>query len=167
MATRTAPAVGALTMTKSAASLHLIDASGDLHAESVYAAGDGLGDLAAIEALAADYQPATQASLWKVTQTLEWEGDADPDNADVGQRNSVKDGINLLFKNITLAQSQTPRVIAPVAAIMQGNQDIPLLSDAILTALITEYLANALSGYSLNSAQYTERRERQNNPRIK
>jgi hypothetical protein len=49
---------------------------------------------------------------------------------------------------------------------MQGNQDIPLLSSAEMTALILAELA-ILTGYSLESAQFTERRERSNNPRIK
>lgn len=165
--TRTAPTVGALTITKSAASLHLIDASGDLHAESVYNAGDGLGDVAEIEAIAADYQATTQASLWKVTQTIEWEGDADPDNALALYRGSVKDGINLLFKDIAAGTRQTPRVVAPIADIMQGNQDIPLLTAAALQALILQYQVAALATYELASAQYTERKERSNNPRIK
>lgn len=167
MATRTAPTVGALTITRSSASMSLIDASGDLHTESVYALEDGMSDLAEVEALAADYQAATQASLYKVTQTIEWEGDADPDNADVGQRNSVKDGINLLFGNIALDKTQTPRLIAPIGAVMQGNQDIPLLSSTELEALILQYLAAALAGYNLKSAQYTQRKERFNNPRVK
>lgn len=165
--TRTAPTVGAITTTSSGATIHLIDASGDLHSETVYAVGDALADLAEVEALVVDYQAATQASVWKVTQTFVWEGDADPDNAEVGQRNSVKDGINLLFKNVALLKSQTPRLVAPVGATMQGNQDIPLLSSTEMTNLITQYLVAALAGYNLASAQYTERRERSNNPRVK
>jgi len=49
---------------------------------------------------------------------------------------------------------------------MQGNQDIPLLTAAEFIALIQSYQV-LLTGYSLASAQYTERRERKNNPRIK
>jgi len=48
---------------------------------------------------------------------------------------------------------------------MQGNQDIPLLSG--MTTLITEIGALIGAGYSLLSAQFTERRERSNNPRIR
>jgi len=165
--TRTAPVVGALTTTSSGLTIHLIDASGDLHTETVYAAGDALADLAEAEALATDYQAATQASVWKVTQTFVWEGDADPDNAEVGQRNSVKDGINMLFKNVAILKSQSPRLVAPVPAAMQGNQDIPLLSSTEMTNLILQYQAAALSGYNFVSGQFTERRERSNNPRVK
>lgn len=165
--TRTAPTVGALTITKSAATIHLIDASGDLHTESVYNAGDGLGDQAEIEALVLDYQAATNASIWKVSQTLEWEGDADPDNALALYRASVASGINLLFKDLTTLNQQTPRLIAPIAEVMQGNQDIPLLTATAMSNLITQYLAAALSTYNLKSAQYTDRKERKNNPVIK
>jgi len=49
---------------------------------------------------------------------------------------------------------------------MQGNQDIPLLSATELCALIADYQA-LLTGFSLQSAQYTDRRERSNNPKIR
>lgn len=163
MATRTAPAVtGAVTSVNN--TLHLIDASGDQLTDNVVSLTAPTA--AEIEAWAAGYQAASQASLWKVSSVSVWEGDADPDNADVGQRNSVKDGVNLLWKNITTLATQNPRLVAPVAAVMQGNQDIPLLSATEFTALIAAYQA-LLTGYNLQSAQYTERRERSNNPRIK
>lgn len=162
MATKTAPATS--TTPVSTATLHLIDASGDLYADGITM--PATMTTGSIQTLADGYQAATQASIWKVSQTLEWIGDADPDNADVGQRNSSKEGVNLLFKNLTTLRTQTPRLIAPIGACMQGNQDIPLLTAAEFTALIAAYQA-LLTGFSLSSAQYTERRERFNNPRIK
>lgn len=163
MATRTAPAVtGAVTSVST--TLHLIDASGDNSTDNIVSLTAPTP--ANIEAWAAGYQAASQSSLWKVSSVSIWEGDADPDNADVGQRNSVKDGVNLLWKNIATLNTQNPRLVAPIAAVMQGNQDIPLLTATEFTALIAAYQA-ILSGYSLQSAQFTERRERSNNPRIK
>lgn len=165
MATRTAPAVGAGTINETITTLHLIDVSGDQYTDAIKTVAAPA--LTAVEAWAAAYQVATQASLWKVSQTTSWVGDADPDNGDVGQRNSVKDGVNLLYKNLTTLMTQSPRLVAPVPATMQGNQDIPLLTaDPEFVNLITA-LATMLSGYSLQSAQFTERRERSNNPRIK
>lgn len=164
MGTRTAPAItGAVT--KVISSLYLIDASGDQYSEAIVTATAPTA--VQFEALAAAYQVASQASLWKAVSMSIWEGDKDPDNGDVGQRNSVKDGVNLLWRNLTTLKTQAPRLVAPVANTMQGNQDIPLLTaDPEFTGLITALTA-ILSGYNLESAQYTERKERSNNPKIK
>lgn len=161
--TRTAPDA-TLTGTSTTVTLHLIDASGDLYTDSIESVTAPTA--AQIEAWAVAYQAASQASLYKVTVATEFAGDADPDNAEALYRGSVKDGINLLYKNLTTLQAITPRLVAPIADTMQGNQDIPLLSSAEMTALIVAELA-ILTGYNLESAQFTERRERSNNPRIK
>lgn len=163
MATRTAPAFTGAANARQI-QLRLIDASGDLFSVNKQVAVAATG--ANIEAWAAAYAAATQASLYEITDTLIRSGDADPDNADVGQRNSIKDGVNLLYKNPTTLDSFGTRVIAPVAAAMQGNQDIPLLSSDELSNLIVAELAIS-TGYSFQSAQYTERRERKNNARVK
>lgn len=161
--TRTAPAVsGAVTSVNT--TLHLVDVSGDQLSDNILTAT--APSAALVETLAVKYQAASQASIWKVSQTLNWEGDLDPDNAEVGQRNSVKDGINMLWKNLTTLRTQNPRLVAPVPLVMQGNQDIPLLSATEASELIAAYLA-VLTGFDFLSAQFTERRERSNNPRIK
>jgi hypothetical protein len=49
---------------------------------------------------------------------------------------------------------------------MQGNQDIPVLTGVAAT-LITQYLNMLGNAYALDSAQFTGRRERSNNPRIR
>lgn len=164
--TRTAPTVGALTPTSSSATLHLVDASGDTTAEGLSVVGAGLLDYAEVEAIAAAYQSATNTSLWKVSQHIEWEGQLDPQNALALFRANIESGINLLFKNPVLQDGETPRVVAPIATIMQGNQDIPLLV-APLDTLVTAYLAVLGANWSLDSMQYTGRRERANNPRIR
>lgn len=163
MATRTAPDVTA-AVTAVQTTLHLIDASGDLFTDSFTTLTAPTA--AQVEALAAAYQAASQASVYGVTMSSQWFGDADADNADAGYRGSVKDGINLLYKNVATNTSITPRLVAPIAATMQGNQDIPLVTATEAAALITAQLA-ILTGFSLQSAQFTERRERSNNPRIK
>lgn len=162
--TRTAPDPTLVGANLNNTTLHFIDASGDVTTDNLVTITTPT--LTEIEDYASAYQAATQASLWKITLSTSWQGDEDPDNAEVGQRNSVKSGINLLFKNVSTLKAQSPRVIAPVAAAMQGNQDIPLLTSTEMTNLILAYLA-ILDGYALNSAQYTDRRERSNNPRVK
>jgi len=162
--TRTAPDPSVAAATSVTSTIHLIDTSGDLHTVAITTSDSPT--LADTETWVAAYQAATQASAYKVSRESSWEGDADPDNADSGSRDSVKQGVNMLFKNITTLRTITPRLVAPIAATMQGNQDIPLLSSAEMTALILAELT-LLPGFDLQSAQYTERRERSNNPRIK
>lgn len=166
MATRTAPTVAAASPSEVITTLHLIDASGDQFTDALKTTSQPALDTL-VEAWAASYQVASQSSLWKVTQKLSWVGDRDPDNADAGYRGSVKAGVNLLYKDLSTLMTQTPRLVAPVAATMQGNQDIPLLSaDPQFTNLLAA-LAAILSTYNLETAQYTDRRERSNNPVIK
>jgi len=160
--TRTAPAFTA-TATKREISFGLVDASGDTWSQSqpvaiAAAAGD-------VEGLAASYQAASNASLYRISSTSVWEGALDPDNAVAAFRGSIAEGVNLLFRNATL-DTRSMRLIAPIAEVMQGNQDIPLLTATEFVALITDYLTLS-SGYDLALAQFTGRRERRNNPRIR
>lgn len=163
MATRTAPTVNG-TPPVVYTTLHLIDASGDV--SSVAIKSNAVPSDIDIEAWASTYQAITQASLYKVTVSLAYEGDADPQNADVGQRNSVADGINMLYRDITALASTTPRLVAPVDGTLQGNQDIPLISFGPFVAMLTAQGA-LLPTFQLVSTQFTERRERRNNPRVK
>jgi len=162
--TRTAPAWTAAA-TSRLVTLHLIDASGDL--ATVPLIVPVAATAASLEDFADDYALSTNASLYKITDEAIREGDADPDNAVAEYRASVKDGINLLFKNLTTHQAQSVRVVAPIEDIMQGNQDIPLISAAPLVTLIPEILTILTVSYDFRQAQFTERRERKNNPRIK
>lgn len=160
-AVRTAPAVNG-TPNKVLLGISLIDASGDKYTDTlVLTAVPANVD---IEAYVASYQAVTQASIYNVSVSINYEGDIDADNADTMQRNSVKDGINMLWRDLTTLQSQSTRVIAPVEDVMQGNQDIPLLTFVDMITYIAE-TGDILTAYALQSAQYTERRER-NNARI-
>lgn len=156
--TRTAPAVNG-TPPKVLITLSVIDASGDKYSDTLQLTSVPL-DLD-IEAYVAAYQAVTQASVWSVNVQSVYEGDADPDNALTNQRNSVKDGINFLWKDLAALKTQTTRVVAPVTGSMQGNQDIPLLTFADSVTYIAE-TGDILTAYALQSAQYTERRERSN-----
>jgi len=162
-AVRTAPAFTA-PVTYRQMTLQLIDASGDKDAAGLLV--PVAATAATLEAIAAAYQEATQASLYGIIDSQFREGDADPDNADTQQRNSNAEGVNLLFKDIATRMTAPFRLVAPVPATMQGNQDIPLLSSDELTNLIVATLAVKTS-FDFQRAQYTERRERKNNPVIR
>lgn len=163
--TRTAPVVAIANITSSNTSLHWMDASGDKTTNTLLTP-DLVSDVL-VEGWAAAEQAASQASLWKVEQTIVYQGDADASNAGTDQRNSVADGVNMLYKNVPLLTTQTLRSIAPILAVMQGNQDIPLLGTPGYADIITAVLAIiGASGYNMQSAQFTGRRERKNNPRI-
>lgn len=171
MATRTAPTVGAGTQTNVGATVHLIDASGDFGTD--YVSNLATSDLLDVETWVANYQLATQASVYGVTFAQEWFGEADPDNADALFRAGIGNGVNMLFKNPSVGLKLTPRLYSPVASVMQGNQDIPLLLQAdgvtptALGNLVTQYLTLLGAGFALDSIQFTGRRERRNNPRIR
>jgi len=77
--TRTAPDVSVVDQTQTLVTLHLIDASGDLYAQTFTVLGVAAD--ADVQDVAAEYQAVTNASLWKITVSEEYIGDADPNNA--------------------------------------------------------------------------------------
>lgn len=160
--TRTAPTVNG-TPNKVLLTISVIDASGDQYSDTLVLNAVPLA--ADIEAYVAAYQGVTQASVWNVAVSSNYEGDKDPDNAQTFQRNSVKDGINLLWRDSATLDTESTRVVAPIPDVMQGNQDIPLLTYVDMLTYIAE-TGDILTAFALQSAQYTERRER-NNERIK
>ena len=161
--TRTAPLFTAAASRRNI-TLRMIDASGDLYSETIPVAPSATA--ANIEAWAAAYVAASNSSLYGIIDSVDRLGDADPDNAVVAQRNSVRDGVNSLYKVPSTGEALTTRLVAPIPAVMQGNQDTPLLSATEMSTLILAYLA-LLTGFSFSSAQYTQRRERKNNDRVK
>lgn len=144
--------------------LHLIDVSGDLWTQA-FSVAPAATD-AQVEALAAAYQAATNTSLWQISDSFEYEGDADADNAVAAFRAGGQNGINMLYKDPATGQTDTPRLVGPIPEVMQGNQDIPLMSATEMTALLTA-IAALMPSFNLNSSQYTSRKERKNNPRVK
>jgi len=170
MATRTAPTVGALTITEQLVGVSFVDASEDVFSDSLKLPGGALLDMADVEAWVADYQPVTQASLFEVRMMQVWRGSINPSNADAGFRGSIADGINIGYNDTDVfGASLGLRVIAPVAAWLQGNSDIvivPLAGTPAAFNTETLNLINSLGGgYSLESLQFTTRRERRNNPK--
>jgi len=160
--TRTAPAFTA-TMTRRSITLHLVDRSGDTWTESL---GVGIAATAAsIETWAAAYAASSQASLYMITDNQIREGAKTSTNANFDQRNQVSQGINLLLRNPSTNSTLNPRVVAPVLAAMLGDQDIPVTNADPIEALISAYGALQAT-YNFQSAQYTDRRERKNNPRV-
>jgi len=161
---RTAPAFTAAA-TRRIITLHLIDASGDFYSEDwdVPIAATA----ANIETWAAAYAAASQASLWQINDQQLRTGQDVAANANTDQRNSVKDGINVLYGNNTTNVSTTLRLIAPILAAMDGDQDIPLMTSTEVAALTTATGVISPAGAFLDSGQYTERRERKNNARVK
>jgi len=163
--TRTAPLFTA-AVNRRDITLLLIDASGDLWAEQWRVPVGATA--AAIEAWAADYQLATQANLYGIIDTQARMGQKVTTGANTDQRNSVADGINILVPNSASFVSRTLRVVAPVLAALDGNTDAPKMSVEPLFALKNATVAAGFgtTGDYIDSAQFTERKERKNNTRV-
>lgn len=166
--TRTAPVVGAGTITENQVSIGLVDASGDTYSDGFSMVGAALPTLATIETLVAAYQLATQASIWQVLVTNVFRGSKNPTNAEFLARGSVESGINMLYRDTDVMNAvTTQRLVAPIAATMVGNTDTPVYPLAVpMIALNAAYIAAIGAGYSLESLQYTGRRERKNNTKV-
>jgi hypothetical protein len=163
MATRTAPDM-TTAANRRIVTFRFIDSSGDLFSQSFDVA---LAATAAnLEALADAFQAATQASLFSIQDTVERNGQASVANADTGSRDSVKNGINTLLKIPTTGESFAPRLIAPQPVVMVGTTDTPnVLADEFVDWV--DALELLFPAYDFVSAQFTERRERRNNEKVK
>lgn len=159
--TRTAPDfTGAAT--DRTVSMSFIDVSGDKFTLDV----DGVPTAATsalIEALADAVQAGTQASLYQIKDSFYYSGLALKSNAQSGSRDSVKDGINTLFRAAS-GLTVTLRLPAPLPATMIDDSDAVDTTSALLLAINAAFEAVA-PAYAAESAQYTERRERAGNPR--
>jgi hypothetical protein len=159
------PTFGALTNPADFRKINvqMMDNSGDTWIETLYVAISAT--YTAINAWVVLYQLVTQATVFSVDEVNTWAGDADPDFTDTDMRSGVENGINLNIKNAGTRELRPLRVVAPIPAALQGSQDIPLLSSTALSNLIVATLA-LQTGFNLQSAQYTTRRERKNNPKV-
>lgn len=166
--TRTAPEVVATEITQNNISIGVVDASGDTYSEGVVIAGGALPTLATIEALVVAYQAATQASVWEVSVTNVFRGSKNPGNANALFRAGKENGINMLYRDTDVLNAvATQRLVAPVAATMVANTDMPVYPlVAPMVALNAAFIALLGAGYSLESLQFTGRRERRNNSKI-
>lgn len=161
--TRTAPAATAAA-NRRYISIHMIDASGDQLAHKLAVAIAATA--AAIEAWIAAYQAATNSSVYEYTDTLIRSGEALTANAVAAYRGGVENGVNLLFKNPGTLDTFGVRVIAPVSGDMSALGDAPDVAGTLLQDVIDTTTALA-AGYDFSSAQYTSRRERRNNSRVR
>lgn len=147
-----------------AIAFRVMDASGDTWPQRLYVALTAT--YAAIQAWLELYQAVTNTSIFDVQDVRAWQGDADPDNAVAAFRSGKDDGINLLFRNPDTNDTFPLRVVGPVAEVMQGNQDIPLLTGGSMDELIVATIG-LQPDYNFASAQFTSRRERSGNPKVK
>lgn len=158
--TRTAPTIDAeptlLTVTA-----HFIDASKDLFTQVIpYASSRTQAE---IETWVAAFQAGTNSSCWKVTQTSEFVGEKDATNAVAAYRATIASGINILFKDVDTGATISERLIAPIAGVMDGDQDIPVMDSTEMLALTAATLV-LIPAYTLQQGQFTGRTERRNNP---
>lgn len=144
--------------------IHMMDASGDTWTERIAVVASTT--LAAIQAWVNLYQAITNSSIWKVTRETIWQGDADPDNAVAAYRGGVENGINLSFRDADTGITEPIRLIAPLSTVMQGNQDIPLLTGGDMDDFILATLG-LMPDFNFATAQYTVHRERRGNPKVK
>lgn len=143
-------------------SLRLVDASGDIKAVVLPVVDEAtLGDIAA--AVIA-YQAITQASIYEVDISSVWRGTPQVANATAQPRFGIENGINLALANTAGNLQTSVRIVAPDPSTMSGNSDVPLKPP--LLTFITALLP-ALPGFGFLTAQYTTRRERKNNTKIR
>jgi len=138
-------------------SISFIDASGDVWTESIRVAA--AASAINMDAMIADIQERSNASIWKTELTEAREGAITTTNATTDPRSqSVFDHVLMTFKNIATGMAQRIYVPAPLEATMQDPEnDIPNMTD--LADLGTATLVVLGAGYALRSARYTEMRE--------
>lgn len=155
--TRTAPDFTG-TADERNVTLHFIDTSEDYYSQVLTELPNAATD-AQVEAIAAAFQAASQASLWKIQDSFLYVGAALASNAESGLRSNSADGINILYKNG--ADGVTYRLPAPVPATMDGSTDVVDPTSTELLAINTAVEA-AVTGYVAQSAMFTGRRDRKN-----
>lgn len=138
-------------------SIGFVDASGDVWSESLRV--PVATTAAAIDAMIADIQERSNASIYKLEITEVREGVISTGNATTDPRSqSVFDHILLTFKNSVTGMSQRIFVPAPLEATFESpGGDVPNLTD--LSDLGTAALVVLGAGYTFRTARYTERRE--------
>lgn len=142
-------------------SLRLIDVSGDKRAVSIEMS------LAAtaveIEAMIVSYAALTRANIYAVeVHDVYFSPARATDALSGGKSDSVADGVNFLFVSNTNA-SEAVRLVAPVDTLVEIESDTVVQAVAEPFGLLVEPL---LTGTKvLVSAQYSERKEKSNNPK--
>lgn len=161
MATRTAPTFNG-TPSNRLISIRLVDASDDTISIAWLVPVASLA--ADIEGMIAAYQLATQASVYEIIDTGRYTGAKAKSNADTDEHNSVADGVNMTFKNLTTTQLLPLRVVAPTLNAVPSGSDTPDLSGQLQTVITAMGVLQPT--FPFQTAQFTERTERSNNPKV-
>lgn len=142
-------------------SLRMIDISGDKKAESLEISPTATA--VQIEAIVAAYAARSHANIYAVKDEMIYNSPPIASDATAGAKSdSVADGINFLFIGAT-NDSADFRLLAPLASQMVGDTDaVDATAGAAFGALIEPVLEGTKV---LVSAQYTERKEKENNPK--
>lgn len=142
-------------------SLRLIDISGDKKAEGFEISPTATA--AEIEAFVAGYASRTHANIYAVWDNQVYGTPASAAAATAGAKSdSVADGINFLYVSNT-NESEDVRLVAPIAALLVGTSDtVDPTAGAAFNALVEPLLTGTKVGVT---AQYTERKEKKNNPK--
>lgn len=156
MATRTAPTVGAGTISYVLLSIHMIDASGDKRSISIQA--DPAVTYANLEAYVADLQTITNASIYHVERNEVFDSNPLASNATAAEENSVSDNVVLLARNSVTFDSQQAYIPAPIRGLFVGNTDDIDVADADFLDFKTKALAILPANWAFVSVRYTERR---------
>lgn len=156
--TRTAPTVDG-TPPYQTASYQFIDSSEDVRSVSIqFPPGT---TAAQIEAVAAQLQLLTNASLFKVDVRAVYGSTPDVGNALAEVHMSVYDNVVVLFKD-QLNHSQDIFVVAPITDLQPTDSDTPVGTELLaLTLAVTAGLEQGTTDdWQAVSARFTERREK-------
>lgn len=142
-------------------SLRMIDISGDKRAEGFEISPTATA--VAIEAFVAGYAARTRANIYSVWDNQVYNTPASAGDAQAGAKSdSVADGINFLYVSNT-NESEDVRLVAPIDTLMIGDTDtVDPVAGAAFNALVEPLLTGTKVGVT---AQYTERKEKKNNPK--
>jgi hypothetical protein len=142
-------------------SLRMIDISGDKRAEGFEISPTA--SAANIEAFVAGYALRTNANIYAMWDSQVYNVPASASDANAGAKSdSVADGINFLYVSNT-NDSEDVRLIAPIASLMVGDTDTVDPTEGVaFNALVEPLLTGTKVGVT---AQYTERKEKKNNPK--
>jgi len=143
-------------------SLRLIDISGDKRSEAFEISPTAAA--AAVEAFAVAYAARTHANLYAIWDHNVYNAPATSSDATAGAKSdSVADGINYLFVSAT-NESEDVRLVAPIDTLFVGDSDgLDPAANAVFYALVEPLLTGTKV---FTTAQYTERKEKKNNPRL-
>ncbi len=153
--TRTAPAITG-TPTFKEISLRWIDAVGDLRSDASIV--DAAATDAEIEAVAADVQLGSNASLYSVRLVEVFEGAKTKSNALAAVRESVQSNIVYHAKS-TGRVDRRAFIVSPIAAIFVSGTETPDEADTVIIDIMTAWDAVWKGTFAGVSLRFSERRD--------